>query len=369
MSAKSALALPSRPRRLATALWMGALLGLPVQFAAGGAAIAQAAKSAAPAVTCATCHVGVATSYAHAPMRHAMESPGSNPALENHPNLSVQMGAYTYTVQTKDGRSTYTVTDGKDSMTLPIRWMFGQHSQTWVLEKDGHLYEGLVSFFPREAVLATTPGDQKLTPHTLTEAMGRRLSTWETLECFNCHATGATAGEKLELEKLRPGLDCERCHVGALQHMADASHDNFTTLPRPLKKMNAEDTSNFCGQCHRSWDTVIRNHWHGPAFVRFQPYRLENSKCFSGNDPRISCLACHNPHEPVNHNEAYYDSKCLACHATAQTAAASSAVKSCPVSKNNCVSCHMPKIDLQGKHASFTDHQIRIVRDGEPYPN
>ena len=218
-------------------------MGLLVHLPAEHAATTPAAKSAAPAVTCATCHVGVATSYTHAPMRHAMESPGSNPALESHPNLSVQMGAYTYTVQTKDGKSTYTVSDGKDLMTLPIRWMFGQHSQTWVLEKDGHLYEGLVSFFPREAVLATTPGDQKLTPHTLTEAMGRKLSTWETLECFNCHSTGATAGEKLELERLRPGLDCERCHVGSLQHMADAAHDNFTTLPKSLKKMNAEDTS------------------------------------------------------------------------------------------------------------------------------
>jgi hypothetical protein len=29
----------------------------------------------------------------------------------------------------------------------------------------------------------------------------------------------------------------------------------------------------------------------------------------------------------------------------------------------------MPKIDLPGAHAKFTDHQIRIVRAGDPYPN
>jgi hypothetical protein len=29
----------------------------------------------------------------------------------------------------------------------------------------------------------------------------------------------------------------------------------------------------------------------------------------------------------------------------------------------------MPKIELPGAHAGFTDHQIRIVRAGEAYPN
>jgi hypothetical protein len=29
----------------------------------------------------------------------------------------------------------------------------------------------------------------------------------------------------------------------------------------------------------------------------------------------------------------------------------------------------MPKIDLPGAHAKFTDPQIRIVRASDPYPN
>jgi hypothetical protein len=325
--------------------------------------------------TCATCHAGVATHYATAPMRHAMEPQGANPQLVAHPNLIAQLGKYSYSVQTKDGQSTYTVTDGAETMTLPIRWIFGQHSQTWVFENDGRLYESLVSFFPRDNVLATTPGDQKYTAHNLTEAMGRALSVWESRSCFNCHATGVVSGEKMVLEKLTPGLDCERCHVGAQQHMADAAQDNFKTLPKSLRRMDSEEISTFCGQCHRSWDTAVRNHWKGPAFVRFQPYRLSNSKCFIGNDKRISCLACHDPHQPVNHDQAYYDAKCLACHGAAHPQAKASSsppppmYKACPVAKSNCVSCHMPKIELPGGHAQFTDHQIRIARPGDPYPD
>lgn len=341
----------------------------------GTVAFAQAGSSGS--IGCSTCHVGVVRNYSHAPMRHAMEPEGANPPLAAHPALAVQLNGYSYTVQTKDGHSTYTVSDGHDSLTLPIRWIFGQRAQTWVLEKDGRSYESLVSYFPRENALGTTPGDDRIKPHNLTEAMGRELASSETLHCFDCHATNATAGLKLTLDKLTPGLDCERCHVGAQQHMADAIHDNFKTVPQHLRRMNADETSNFCGQCHRTWETVVRNHWKGPAFVRFQPYRLQNSKCFIGNDPRISCIACHDPHQPASHDQAYYDAKCGACHsashpsvkATAGGNSAPETAKSCPVGKANCVGCHMPKVELPGGHATFTDHQIRIVHPGDPYPN
>jgi hypothetical protein len=347
-----------------------ALLAASLAMTAPRPAAAQQPKPAAP-VTCASCHRGVTSTYTSAPMRHAMEPQGQNPALDPHPDLSLTLGAYTYKVQTRDGRSTYTVSDGSDTLTLPIHWIFGQHSQTWVLEKDGHYYESLVSYFPRANGLAVTPGDQIITPHNLTEAMGRQLPLWETRTCFNCHGSGITAGQKLDPAKVIPGLECEHCHAGSQQHMSDADRDNFKTLPASLKKLDAEQVSDFCGQCHRTWDTVMRNKWHGPAFVRFQPYRLENSKCFIGNDPRISCIACHNPHQPLNHNVAYYDAKCLACHGETKTASATAVVaaKMCPVAKANCTSCHMPKVELPGGNARFTDHYIRVVNAGESYPD
>ena len=43
--------------------------------------------------------------------------------------------------------------------------------------------------------------------------------------------------------------------------------------------------------------------------------------------------------------------------------------KTCSVAKENCASCHMPKIELPGAHARFTDHQIRIARAKDAYPN
>jgi hypothetical protein len=339
--------------------------------------VSQKQKDANAPVTCATCHAAVVNNYAHAPMRHAMEPEGADPVLNANPDLRTEQRGYTYRIETKDGRSTYTVSDGKETLTLPLRWHFGMRAQTWLLEKDGKYYEGLVSYFPAIHGLATTPGDDKIEPHSVTEAMGRELPLWETRDCFECHASGMKASEILAPQKLKPGMDCEHCHEGTEQHMADARAGNFKTLPPSLKKMDAESTSSFCGQCHRSWDTAIRNGWHGPPFVRFAPYRLALSRCFSGNDARISCLACHDPHQPVNHDTASYDKKCLACHsgnATVASAAGAvappaSSIRSCPVAKANCVSCHMQKATLPTGNLQFTDHFIRIVKPGEAYPH
>lgn len=365
MSVQSAATCRSSGRRVANLALTSALVGLLCILGLPSlTAQARADQDASP--RCGTCHAGVVNSFRTAPMRHAMEPDGANPLLSAHPDLTVTLGAYTYTVQTRNGHSTYSVTDGTETLTLPIHWIFGQHTQTWVLEKDGHFFESLVSYFPRENTLATTPGDQQITPHTLEEAMGRRLPVWESRACFDCHATGV--GEKLVTSKITPGLGCEHCHDGSNQHMADAARDNFKTLPPSLKHLDAEQISNFCGKCHRTFDTVMRNRWHGPAFVRFQPYRLALSKCFVGNDPRISCTACHNPHQSLNQSAAFYDSKCLVCHSNTNAQSAAHNVKSCPIAKSNCASCHMPKVELPGGHARFTDHYIRVSKPGESYP-
>ena len=35
--------------------------------------------------------------------------------------------------------------------------------------------------------------------------------------------------------------------------------------------------------------------------------------------------------------------------------------RACPVARESCVTCHMPKYEAPGMHHEFTDHRIRIV--------
>lgn len=302
-------------------------------------------------------------------MAHAVELPGANPALAPRPRLTFHQGAYTWTVETKNGHSVYTVTDGHSTLSLPIHWSFGAQAQTWVFEKDGKFYESIVSFYPSVNGLGITTGDEHLTPQTLEEAMGRELTPMDTKLCFGCHASDAVSSHRLSLNTLHPGVTCAHCHEGALDHASDAAAGDFSTTPPRLQDMTSESISNFCGQCHRSWETVVRNDWRGVFDVRFQPYRLANSRCFNGTDPRISCVACHDPHRDLVRNDAAYDPKCLACHAPTARPTSTGKAKMCPVAKSDCVSCHMPKVKLPGGYLRFTDHEIRIVKAGEPFPN
>jgi Cytochrome c554 and c-prime len=334
------------------------------------------------AAACAGCHAAQTAQQPHTPMGEALLLPASNRTLRVHPNLSVRKGPYTYTVETHGTDSIYSVTDGTQAISIPIHWTVGQGMQTWLFERNGSYYESLVSYYPSIQGLATTVGDEALEPRTLAEAAGRKLTPGETKDCFACHSSNAvTRNGRLTLGTLQEGVTCEHCHAGASTHLFDALQGVFDTAPPSLKKLPTEDISNFCGQCHRSWEMVVRNRTRGVVDVRFQPYRLANSKCFSGTDPRIACTTCHDPHKNLVRDDASYDVKCLACHAskaavfvhTSETSAAVAKLrptaKACPVATANCVSCHMPKVKLPGAPITFTDHEIRIVTPGAPYPD
>jgi formate-dependent nitrite reductase cytochrome c552 subunit len=361
-------------------------LMVPIGLAvlAGGVARARAASDApsvsitkpATASPCARCHVEAKTQPL-TQMGRALELPGSNPTVTSHPRLALQKAGYSYLVETKGGKTTYSVTDGTNTIALPVLWSLGAGNQTWVLEYNGKLYESLVSYYLAIDGLDITTGDESLKPKTLQEAMGRAIDDREKKACFGCHSTNSVTEAQVNLEHLHPGVECAHCHTGTAEHLADTLRDKEGATPPALSKLSSEDMSNFCGQCHRTWEVVVRGPWRGEVNVRFQPYRLANSRCFDGADARISCVACHDPHLPLNHDKAYYDTKCLACHAAsapsamavAQPAPIANGAKVCPVAKADCVSCHMPRVNMLGGHLTFTDHQIRIVKPGSPYPN
>ena len=342
-----------------------------------------------PAAACAKCHVEALTQPSTY-MAHALETVENSNVLSEHPALTTTIDKYTYRIDRKGNESEYSVTDGTTSVSYPIRWTMGASSalgQTYLLEKDGALYESRVSWFRELQGLDLTMGYEGTTPADINEAAGRMIHQDEKLRCFGCHATNAVQGKQLNIEKLTPGVQCAHCHTGAEEHLTAMQQTPPPPVPKELKKlvgMPADQSANFCGQCHRTWAEIAMQPNPGISNIRFQPYRLTSSKCFDPDDARISCLACHNPHHDfANPKTVNFDRQCLACHAggkpatpqlTALKAAASKPVtpkpgaKACPVAKDKCASCHMPQIELPGAHYKFTDHRIRIVKPNAPYP-
>lgn len=302
-------------------------------------------------------------------MANALDTPPLHAVLNAHPNLTWQGGGYLYSITSANGNNTYTVSGGAETLSLPIRWAFGAHSQTWVLEYQNKLYESRVSFYQGIDSLDLTMGDQRLhPPQNIVEAMGRELPTHEATRCFTCHATNAVSHDQIQLDLLTPGVKCEHCHGNTAEHFEAIKHGKLTSVPPRLKQLTSEEIAEFCGQCHRSFADVVRDRLFGPMNVRFQPYRLAHSKCFDGSDSRISCIACHDPHQQLVKAGVAYQEKCLACHG-ASVVNRPPAAKGCSTgATSGCIGCHMPKTQLPGGNQVFTDHYIRIFRAGEKYP-
>jgi Cytochrome c554 and c-prime len=332
------------------------------------------------AQACAACHAQHAASYRHSGMARALEPCATCEVLQNHPTLTAQRGRFTYRI-TRDGeQSLYTVSDGKDTITEPIVWCFGKGvaGQTYLLKHNGQWYESRVSFYQAINGLDTTIGAPKTAPTTMLEAFGRALQAVETKDCFSCHATAAVRNNQLQLDQMTPGITCEACHGPGAEHIALMKSNPQSAIQTPQSKaifnpaqLAPYDLSQqFCGACHRSWEQVQLMELRGVENVRFQPYRLAESRCYDAEDRRISCTACHNPHEETRTGKTAYDANCLACHQKRDSQTVTSTrIPVCPKSQTSCASCHMPKYEIPNSHFKFTDHLIRVVKPGESYPH
>ncbi len=281
--------------------------------------------------SCAPCHPSQTSQFLKTGMANALLPPKSTEILSKNAKLSAKIGIFGYEIRDFQ----LSLTSPNRTTSVPITWSFGAGTvgQTWLYQRDGRWYESRVSYFSALHNLDLTIGHP---PDPGPDPLGRPIPESEAKQCFSCHATGD-----------RPGIQCERCHVG-----------EHGKLPK-LGKLTPEAMSDLCGQCHRTWAQIAANGPRGVANVRFQPYRLALSKCYDAEDLRIRCTACHDPHRPLETAAAAYDSKCASCHTS----------KKCTVASKDCVTCHMPKVELPGAHFKFTDHRIRIARPNEPYPD
>jgi hypothetical protein len=126
-------------------------------------------------------------------------------------------------------------------------------------------------------------------------------------------------------------------------------------------KLDPAGSVDFCGACHATfWDVKLAGE-QGIAALRSQPNRLQSSKCWGEGDARLTCVACHDPHEPLVREAASYDSRCLSCHMQTGKPTKDHPGRACPVGRESCTTCHMPKYEVPGMHHQFTDHLIRVV--------
>ncbi|HEV2667733.1 MAG TPA: tetratricopeptide repeat protein [Blastocatellia bacterium] len=95
-------------------------------------------------------------------------------------------------------------------------------------------------------------------------------------------------------------------------------------------------------------------------------YRLRKSACYAQSHGSLTCVSCHNPHEPSSSPAALrrYAEACQSCHQTAVRKLVEA--RRHPASQD-CASCHMPKRrPSDAIHTSVTDHFIQSRPAADP---
>ena len=358
----------SRKIRLLWTVVLTSVLPASAQAPPAGSAFWNVTGKYAGAKQCVVCHVKEARHFHENSMSRALEKVSNSTFFAGEAPYTWRDGEYSYSISRSGANVMYRVTNGRESFETPLEYAFGQGKagQTYVYSVNGVFHESRVSYYAALKGLDATVGAGNSSPSNLQEAAGRAMPGHEARDCFGCHTTGARVGASLQLERYEGGVECEACHGPGEQHIASIRDGKPATgTIRSLKGMDAEEASEFCGVCHRTWDAVMLMGIRGVNDVRFAPYRLANSRCFSVEDRRIACTACHDPHGALVESDRAYDAKCAACHNTANVALKK---RTCTVAKQSCTSCHMPRVEPPETHHAFADHDIRIVRSKGDYP-
>ncbi len=255
---------------------------------------------------------------------------------------------------------------------LPVDWVFGSghHGQTSVSVSPPSagptvVLEHHVTLFADRAGLGLTLGHIGKIGEGMA-AVGNELPPDPAFNCFKCHTTSVSRESgQIDFTRIQPGIDCARCHAQAAKHAAAAERGEFDT--EHWSKLTPRASVHRCGECHRREENFSTRDLRPEnlELVRFASVSLIQTACFIGQErlkaipganSRLDCMTCHDPHRQSETDPAFYNRKCLECHAPEQPGL-HPCRKEAPTS--NCIACHLPKVEVE-PGIRFSDHWIRV---------
>lgn len=306
----------------------------------------SAALRNAPAAECSACHPGESQLHARTRMAHAMVPALESAFANNFPDRPLRESddGYSFAYRREENGVAVTAFRGTERADGIIRWVLGAGAQGQTpLVEDAIRRESRVSYFPQLHQYGITIGQSAGASANAESALGLKQNRQNLQNCIGCHSTAITR----DLEPVIPGVQCQRCHLGADEHARGNGK------PSNPGKLDAVAQVRFCGNCHRVKppvdDAQLEN-------VRFQPLRLMKSRCFTGG--KLDCVTCHPAHQDARRNAPeFYNGKCHSCHDSRPSHADDR-------QHGDCIGCHMPYVQLHPA-LRFTDHFIRVVKAGD----
>ncbi len=358
-------------------------------------------RNYAGALACRQCHQAIYDSFLTTAHFNATAKAGIKNILGNFNsgrNIFSYNDSLAIAMEKRDnGHYQVLYLNGKEQHAYRFDILFGyRHAQTSLYWKGERLYELPVSYYSELNAWGSSPGPNYPADHP---KFDRLISE----ECFECHSsnfdisanTAMNSDRSLDRQTVVYGIDCERCHGPAIDHVNyHLANPGVKTAAYITKGNNLSPSQKLdaCAICHSGNDKApIQSRFLfkmgdtlGYFFMPFgneskepdvhgnQMGLLAQSKCFSVKT--MSCGTCHDPHTNASADLAFYSQKCLSCHKVGTN-------NFCPqyktigeTIKSNCIDCHMPKLPSaaitfylpQGKERSsyfLRTHRIAVYPD------
>jgi len=368
-----------------------------------GTAAAAAYSAYAGAASCINCHKAIVETHKNTAHFHTSEiaseqnikgsfDTGKNTftydpiqmiAMERRTNGMFQV-AYVNGIEKRNERFDITVGSGTK----------GQSYASWVGNK---LVQLPITYFTSAAQWSNSPGY----PNKI--AFNRPI----TSRCLECHATYAEKTsvpekepEEFDKNRLILGVDCERCHGPAAEHVKyqtgnpNEKKAKFIVNPASFTRQQSLD---MCALCHGGRLQKTKPSFQFQAGDRLPDYfaidtagrdvnsidvhgnqfgLLAASKCFRMS-ATLTCNTCHDSHKNEKGKDSLFSQRCMSCHNDNHKD-----VVTCKMTQSlgkdvistHCTACHMPEqpsmaiaVLLQGKTtpaaALMHTHLIKIYPD------
>jgi tetratricopeptide (TPR) repeat protein len=373
---------------------------LAVCFLAPSAALATPPAGYAPPEACAGCHVDIARRYAQTGMARTFGDlkPGAPNGAPTPVTVTHAASAETISVRRAGDEwrmeRRQTGFDGTPSniMSAAMDYWFGSgnHAQSYFSRTSrNELIElPLTRYSEKGGNWAMSPGYD-----SPAHAGFSRKVNYRCMSCHNAYFELPAGADRMETgtkfpSTLPQGIDCQRCHGPGLRHV------NAAAAGRPAEEIRSlivnpaslplARRDEVCFQCHLETTgnslpaslpvagrgvfsyipgQPIEQHERFFDYAagtghddRFEfagvPYRMRKSPCFTESAGALTCITCHDPHEPDKTKSiARANTACVNCHRSLPAQHTASA---------ECVSCHMPeRTPVDSIHVTITDHFIR----------
>ncbi|MBO9566267.1 MAG: hypothetical protein J7621_26070 [Niastella sp.] len=344
----------------------------------------------AGSTSCVGCHKTVYDSYiatAHFNTSHPGNTQSVKGSFAAPDNVFTYSSAHKVVMEDRaDGlfQSSYANGELRESHPFDIVIGSGRKAQTYLYWKQEQYFQLPVSYFVPAHSWANSPGFPATHP---------RFDRVIPSTCFGCHSSmagvkalqtqGVTATELFEQNKIVYGIDCERCHGPAAQHVTfhtEHPQENKAMFITKIDSLGNEAKLDMCAICHSGLKAPQQpafgfkpgdklSDYYYPDFTRptkanemdvhGNQYQLFTASACFRKSKGMNCSSCHNPHATERDNLQVLSQRCMTCH----TEAGHNFCKltSLPVAtlSQNCIDCHMP---------ALPSNKIALLTNGQSSP-